>query len=55
MFLVSNNKYIYKVKNTQSKKLCNQLFNNIGNIFEITHGPDQVVFNFSSYREVAFA
>ena len=31
MFLVSNNKNISKVKETQDKKLCNLLLRNMGN------------------------
>ena len=45
-FLVSNDKNISKVKNTQSKKLCKLPLNNIGNIFKTTHDPDKVIFNF---------
>ena len=50
IFLVSNDKNISKVKNTQSKKVCNLLLNNIGNISKTTHAPDKVIFNFSNYR-----
>ena len=45
-FLVSNDKS--KRLKTQSKKLCNLLLSNIGNISKATHDPDNVIFNFSS-------
>ena len=47
--LVSNNKNIFNVKDTQSKKLSNLLLNNISNISKIAHDPDKAIFNFSSY------
>ena len=40
-FLVSNNKNISKVKETQDKKLCNLLLKSTGK-------SDKVIFNFSS-------
>ena len=48
-FLVSNNKNISKVKETQDKKLCNLLLRNLGNNSYTCQGPDKVTFNFSSY------
>ena len=50
IFLVSNEKNISKVKNIQSKKVCNLLLNNIGNTSKTTPDPDKVIFNFSGYR-----
>ena len=50
MLLVSNDKNISKAKNTQSKKLCNLLLNNIGNMSKTAHDHGKVIFNFSSYR-----
>ena len=47
-FLVSNNKNISKVKETQDKKLCNLLLKNIGKNSDTCQDPDKVVFNFSS-------
>ena len=49
-FLVSNNKNISKVKETQDKKLCNLLLRNMGNNSETCQDPDKVIFNFSSYN-----
>ena len=49
-FLVSNNKNISKVKETQDKKLCNLLLKNIGKTFDTCQDPDKVIFNFSSYN-----
>ena len=46
IFLVSNDKNIFKVKNMRTKKLCNPLLNNIGNISKTAHDPDKVLFNF---------
>ena len=48
-FLVSNNKNISKVKETQDKKLCNLLLRNMGNNSDTCQDPDKVIFNFSSY------
>ena len=50
IFLVSNDKNISKVKNTQSKKLCNLLLDNTGHISKTTRDPDKVIFNFSNYE-----
>ena len=49
-FLVSNNKNISKVKETQDKKLCNLLLINMGNNSDTCQDPDKVIFNFSSYN-----
>ena len=49
-FLVSNNKNISKVKETQDKKLCNLLLKNIGKNSDTCQDPDKVIFNFSSYN-----
>ena len=49
-FLVSNNKNISKVKETQDKKLCNFLLINMGNNSDTCQDPDKVIFNFSSYN-----
>ena len=49
-FLVSNNKNISKVKETQDKKLCNLIFRNMGNNSDTCQDPDKVTFNFSSYN-----
>ena len=48
-FLVSNNKNISKVKETQDKKLCNLLLRNMWNNSDTCQDPDKVIFNFSSY------
>ena len=48
--LVSNDKIISKAKNTQSKKLCNLLLNNTGNISKRAHDRGKVIFDFLSYR-----
>ena len=48
-FLVSNNKNISKVKETQDKK-CNLLVRNMGNSSDTRQDPDKVIFNFSSYN-----
>ena len=50
IFLVSNDKNIIKLKNTQSSTYWNLLLNNIGNISKATHDPDQVIFKFTSCR-----
>ena len=49
-FLVSNDKNISKVKETQDKKLCNLLLKNIGKNSDTCQDPDKVIFNFSSYN-----
>ena len=49
-FLVSNNKNISKVKETQDKKLCNLLLKNIGKNSDTCQDPDKVMFDFSSYN-----
>ena len=49
IFLASNDRNISEFKSTESKKLCNLLLNNIGNISKATHNPDEVIFNFSSF------
>ena len=49
-FLVSNNKNISRVKETQDKKLCNLLFRNMGKNSDTCQDPDKVIFNFSSYN-----
>ena len=49
-FLVSNNKNISKVKETQDQKLCNLLLKNIGKNSDTCQDPDKVIFNFSSYN-----
>ena len=49
-FLVSNNKNISKVKETQDKKLCNLLLKNMGKNSDTCQDPDKVIFNFSSYN-----
>ena len=48
--LVSNNKNISKVKETQDKKLCNLLLKNMGKNSDTCQDPDKVIFNFSSYN-----
>ena len=50
ILLVSNDKNNSKAKNTQSKKICNLLLNNTGNVSKTAHDHDKVIFNFSSYR-----
>ena len=50
IFLVSNDKNIIKLKNTQSSTWWNLLLNNTGNISKATNDPDQVIFYFSSCR-----
>ena len=47
-FLVSNNKIISKVKETQDKKLCNLLLKNIGKNSDTCQDLDKVIFSFSS-------
>ena len=49
-FLVSNNKNISKVKETQDKKLCNLVLRNMGNSSDTCQDPDKVIFNFSRYN-----
>ena len=49
-FLVSNNKNISKVKETQDKELCNLLLKNIGKNSDTYQDPDEVIFDFSSYN-----
>ena len=49
-FLVSNNKNISKVKETQDKKLCNLLLKNVCKNSETCQDTDKVIFNFSSYN-----
>ena len=49
-FLLSNNKNISKVKETQDKKLCNLVLRNMGNNSDTCQDPDKVIFNFSSYN-----
>ena len=49
-FLVSNNKNISKVKETQDKKLCNLVLRNMGNNSDTWQDPDKVIFNFSTYN-----
>ena len=49
-FLVSNNKNIFKVKETQDKKLCNLVLRNMKNNCDTCQDPDKVIFNFSSYN-----
>ena len=44
-FLVSNNRIISKVKETQDKKLCNLLLK-----IWVKINPNKVIFNFSSYN-----
>ena len=44
--LVSNNKNISKVKETQDKKLCNLVLRNMGNNSDTCQGPVKVIFNF---------
>ena len=48
-FLVSDNKNISKVKETQDKKLCNLVLRYMKNNSDICQDPDKVIFNFSSY------
>ena len=48
--LVSNNKNISKVKETQDKKLCNLLLKNMGNNSDTCQDSDKIIFNFSSYN-----
>ena len=49
-FLVSNNKNISQVKETQDKKLCNLHLKYIGKNSETCQDPDKVIFNFSNYN-----
>ena len=49
-FLVSNSKNIFKVKETQDKKLCNLLLRNMGNNSDTCQDPDKVIFNFLGYN-----
>ena len=49
-FLVSNNKNISKVKETQDKKLCNLVLRNMEKNSETCQDPDKVIINFSSYN-----
>ena len=42
-FLVSKNKNISKVKETQDKKLCNLLLRNMGNNSDTCQDPDKVI------------
>ena len=49
-FLVSNNKNISKVKETQDKKLCNLLLKNVCKNSDTCQDTDKVIFNFSSYN-----
>ena len=49
-FLVSNNKNISEVKETQDKKLCNLLLKSTGKNSETCQDTDKVIFNFSSYN-----
>ena len=49
-FLVSNNKNISKVKETQGKKLWNLLLKNTGKNSDTCQDPDKVTFIFSSYN-----
>ena len=49
-FLVSNNKNISKVKETQDKKLCNLLLKSICKNSDTCQDTDKVIFNFSSYN-----
>ena len=48
MFLVSNNKNISKVKETEDKKLCNLMLKSMGINYDTCQDPDKVIFNFSS-------
>ena len=49
-FLVSNNKNIFKVKETQDEKLCNLLLKNMGNNSDTCQDSDKNKFDFSSYN-----
>ena len=49
-FLVSNNKNIFKVKETLDKKLCSLVLRNMKNNCNTCQDPDKVIFNFSSYN-----
>ena len=49
-FLVSNNKNIFKVKETQDEKLCNLLLKNMGNNSDTCQDSDKNIFDFSSYN-----
>ena len=42
--------HVCKVKNTQSKKLCNLLLNNIGNISKTSLDPDKVIFQVIDFK-----
>ena len=53
-FLISNNKKISNVKETQDKKLCNQALKNIGKNSDTCQDPDQVIFDFSSYSTKSY-
>ena len=48
--MVSNNKNISKLKETQDKKLCNLVLRNTGNNSDTCQDPDKVTFSFSSYN-----
>ena len=47
--LVSNNKNIFKVKETRDKKIYNLLLKNMSKNSNTCYNPDKVLFNFSSY------
>ena len=49
-FLVSNNKNISKVNETQDKKLYNLLLRNMEKNSDTYYHDDKVIFNFSSYN-----
>ena len=49
-FLVSNNKNIFKVKETLDKKLCSLVLRNMKNNCNTCQDPDKVIFNLSSYN-----
>ena len=46
-FLISSNKKISRVEETQDKKLCNLLLKNIGKNSDTFQDPDKVILNFS--------
>ena len=48
--VVSSKKKISKVKKTQSNNIWNLLLNDVGKISKVTHDPDRIIINFSSYR-----
>ena len=49
IFLVSNDKNVYKIRKNQGKKLYNLFLNNSYHNSVTSHDPDKVIFNFSGH------